>query len=83
VTAPWEARAASELSLIGGRPAAPRQLTEAEREIAVLIAEGLTNADIAAQLHLSIRTVEAHLSHAYTKCAVRSRAALVAKLQPR
>jgi DNA-binding NarL/FixJ family response regulator len=81
--APWEARAASELARIGGRPAAPTRLTEAEREIAVLVAEGFTNSDIAAQLHLSVRTVEAHLSHAYTKFGVRSRAALVAKVQPR
>jgi len=80
---PWEARAASELSRIGGRPAAPTQLTEAERQVAVLVAEGLTNADIAAQLHLSIRTVEAHLSHAYMKFGVRSRVALVARLQVR
>ena len=81
--APWEARAASELARIGGRPAAPTHLTEAERQVAVLVADGFTNSDIAAQLHLSIRTVEAHLSHAYTKFGVRSRAALVAKLQPR
>jgi DNA-binding NarL/FixJ family response regulator len=81
--ASWEARTASELSRIGGRPAAPTQLTEAEWHVAVLVAEGFTNSDIAAQLHLSTRTVESHLSHAYTKFGVRSRAALVAKLQPR
>ena len=80
--APWEARAASELSRIGGRPAAPSELTEAERQVALLVAEGLTNSDIAARLHLSTRTVEAHLSHAYVKFGVRSRAALVAKVQP-
>jgi DNA-binding CsgD family transcriptional regulator len=79
--APWEARAASQLSRIGGRPAAPTELTEAEQRVALLVAEGLTNSDIAARLHLSIRTVEAHLSHAYVKFGVRSRAALVAKLK--
>jgi DNA-binding CsgD family transcriptional regulator len=79
--APWEARAASELSRIGGRPAAPTELTEAERQVALLVAEGLTNSDIAARLHLSTRTVEAHLSHAYVKFGVRSRAALVAKVR--
>jgi DNA-binding CsgD family transcriptional regulator len=80
--APWEARAASELSRIGGRPAAPTELTAAERQVALLVTEGLTNSDIAARLHLSTRTVEAHLSHAYVKFGVRSRAALVAKVRP-
>jgi DNA-binding CsgD family transcriptional regulator len=78
---PWEARAASELSRIGGRPAAPTELTDAEREVADLVAEGLANSDIAARLHLSVRTVEAHLSHAYAKLGVHSRTALVAKHQ--
>ena len=78
---PWEARAASELSRIGGRPAAPTELTKTERQVALLVAEGFTNSDIAARLHLSTRTVEAHLSHAYVKFGIRSRAALVAKVQ--
>ena len=80
---PWEARAASELARIGGRPPAPMELTDAEREVADLVAEGITNSDIAARLHLSVRTVEAHLSHAYVKLGVHSRTALVAKLRPR
>ena len=56
------------------------ELTEAERQVALLVAKGLTNSDIAARLHLSTRTVEAHLSHAYVKLGVRSRVALVAKV---
>jgi DNA-binding CsgD family transcriptional regulator len=80
---PWQARAASELARVGGRPPAPMGLTDAEREVANLVAEGLTNSDIAARLHLSIRTVEAHLSRAFVKLGVHSRTALVAKLRPR
>jgi len=80
---PWQARAAAELARVGGRPAAPMGLTDAEREVADFVAEGLTNSDIAARLHLSVRTVEAHLSHAYMKLGVHSRTALVAKLRPR
>jgi DNA-binding CsgD family transcriptional regulator len=80
---PWQARAASELARVGGRPQAPMGLTNAEREVANLVAEGLTNSDIAARLHLSVRTVEAHLSHAFVKVGVHSRTALVAELRPR
>jgi DNA-binding CsgD family transcriptional regulator len=79
---PWQARAASELARVGGRPPAPMGLTDAEREVVDLVAEGLTNSDIAARLHLSVRTVEAHLSHAFAKLGVHSRTALVAKLRP-
>jgi DNA-binding CsgD family transcriptional regulator len=80
---PWQTHAASELARVGGRPPAPMGLTDAEREVANLVAEGLTNSDIAVRLHLSVRTVEAHLSHAFVKLGVHSRTALVAKFRPR
>jgi DNA-binding CsgD family transcriptional regulator len=79
----WQAHAASELARVGGRPPAPTGLTDAEREVANLVSEGLTNSEIAARLHLSVRTVEAHLSHAYMKLGVHSRTSLVAKLRQR
>jgi predicted ATPase/DNA-binding CsgD family transcriptional regulator len=52
-------------------------LTEREREVAVLIAQGKTNADIAAELFLSKRTVETHASHILSKLGFSSRAQIV------
>jgi len=44
-----------------------------EREILGLVARGLTNGEIAAQLVLSVRTVERHLSNAYLKLGLSGR----------
>jgi DNA-binding CsgD family transcriptional regulator/tetratricopeptide (TPR) repeat protein len=52
-------------------------LTGREREVAVLIAQGKTNADIAAELFLSKRTVETHASHILSKLGFSSRAQIV------
>jgi DNA-binding NarL/FixJ family response regulator len=56
-------------------------LTEREMEVLDLAAQGLTNNQIAAHLHLSTRTIEAHLTHIYNKLGVNSRteAALLAQ----
>jgi DNA-binding NarL/FixJ family response regulator len=43
------------------------ELTEREREVLALMAEGLTNAGIAKRLYLSERTVEAHVRHVLMK----------------
>jgi DNA-binding NarL/FixJ family response regulator len=58
--------------LSNGMPA----LTAREREIAALIARGLTNRQIARQLFVSVRTVEAHVSRILDKLSVRSRSAI-------
>ncbi|MFD6431890.1 AAA family ATPase [Streptomyces venezuelae] len=51
-------------------------LTPREREIAALVAEGLTNQAVADRLCLSTRTVESHVGRVYRKTGVTSRAAL-------
>jgi DNA-binding NarL/FixJ family response regulator len=42
-------------------------LTEREREVAVAVGRGASNAEIAAELHLSVATVKAHISRLFTK----------------
>ncbi|MFH8582331.1 AAA family ATPase [Streptomyces zaomyceticus] len=62
-------------------PTAPpwlSSLTAREREIAELVAEGLTNRAIATRLYLSPRTVETHLSRVFRKTDVDTRARLAA-----
>jgi DNA-binding CsgD family transcriptional regulator len=51
-------------------------LTARERDIAQLAAAGRSNADIADQLGLSVRTVETHLQRVYTKLGIHGRAEL-------
>ncbi|MGI5149705.1 LuxR C-terminal-related transcriptional regulator [Plantactinospora sp. CA-294935] len=58
-----------------------RTLTAREREIADLVAMGLTNQEIAARLFLSRRTVESHLSRMFAKLDVRSRTGLINRLR--
>ncbi len=56
-------------------------LTAREREIAALVAAGRTNREVAAQLVLSPRTIEAHLRNIYGKLDVRSRVELTRALE--
>ncbi|WP_131808407.1 response regulator transcription factor, partial [Mycolicibacterium phlei] len=51
-------------------------LTAAEQRIAELAASGMTNRDVAAELFLSAKTVEATLARVYRKLGIRSRAEL-------
>nr|MDT0660465.1 LuxR family transcriptional regulator [Micromonospora sp. DSM 115978] len=51
-------------------------LTSREREIADLVATGLTNQEIASRLYLSRRTVESHVARIFTKLDVRSRVSM-------
>ncbi|WP_063043850.1 protein kinase domain-containing protein [Nocardia pseudovaccinii] len=57
---------------------AGRKLTKREREVAELIAEGLTNRQIAARLVISPRTAQGHVEHLLTKLGFTSRAQIAA-----
>jgi DNA-binding CsgD family transcriptional regulator len=52
-------------------------LTPAEGEVVRLVCDGLPNKDIATRLFVSPRTVQAHLTHGYTKLGLNSRVQLV------
>jgi len=68
---------------VPSRPPAPgpQALTEREREILELVAEGLTDAQIGDQLVLSSHTVHRHVANARIKLGVRSRAAAAAAVR--
>jgi DNA-binding CsgD family transcriptional regulator len=73
----WVSRGRDELSRIGLRRAkAAEGLTPAQGRVAELVAAGLTNPQIARQLHMSLRTVESHLSRVYREYGVTSRSQL-------
>ena len=59
-------------------PGTRQALTRREAEVAALAARGLTNRDIAAQLFLSVRTVEVHVDHILTKLGFHTRTQLAA-----
>jgi DNA-binding CsgD family transcriptional regulator len=63
----WQRRAPA-------RPRAPDGLSARETEVLRLVAAGHTNREIAAELVLSVHTVERHLANAYRKISVRNRA---------
>jgi DNA-binding CsgD family transcriptional regulator len=82
----WCERARLELERTGVHRTAGGELSAAERRVADLAASGATNKQIAAQLFMSVKTVEAHLSRVYRKLGVHSRtelAASAAKLRER
>jgi DNA-binding NarL/FixJ family response regulator len=63
-----DARRRSQVSAISAR----------EEQVAALVAEGLSNRQIATRLHLSERTVENHVTHILTKLGFESRARIAA-----
>jgi DNA-binding CsgD family transcriptional regulator len=85
--AAWAERAREELRASGETarkrdPALVDELTPRELEIALQVADGGTNREVAARLFLSPKTVELHLGRVYRKLGIRSRTEL-ARLMPR
>lgn len=79
----WSEKAGAELARIGGRAAGPDQLTPAEQRIAELVGQGRANKEVAAELVVTVRTVESNLTRIYRKLGVRSRAELAHRLSTR
>ena len=84
----WAARAGLELRSSGGavRPDAERpdaDLSPQEFRVALAVCEGMTNAEVAAALFLSVKTVEFHLGRVYRKLGIRSRSAVRPALEAR
>ena len=63
----------SKSSLTESQNSVIESLTDRDREILELLAQGLSNKAIAARLYLSIRTVEGHLANIYSRLSVHSR----------
>jgi DNA-binding CsgD family transcriptional regulator len=73
---------ASELPGTPGRQRPVGLLTGRERQIAALVGEGMSNRDIAQQLDISKRTVDAHLEHIFGKLGISSRVQLATQFSP-
>ncbi|MEW2121899.1 response regulator transcription factor [Streptomyces sp. NPDC005474] len=58
-------------------PPMPTGITKREREVLVLVAEGLSNSEIARHLHISPGTAKIHVGHLLTKLGARDRVQLV------
>jgi DNA-binding CsgD family transcriptional regulator len=75
----WVARAEAERARIGGRSTIDG-LSETELRVARLVAEGKSNKEVAAELFVSVRAVEANLSKVYAKLGIESRMELARRI---
>jgi DNA-binding NarL/FixJ family response regulator len=82
-----EREVAAQRQRLDGRLARPKRsrsgvdaLTARERQVAALVGQGMTNRQIAARLVVTEKTVEMHLSRAFTKLGVSNRTGLVRQM---
>jgi DNA-binding CsgD family transcriptional regulator len=75
----WADKVRRELSKIAERKSADG-LTETERRVAALIAQGHTNREVAAAMFVTQNTVQTHIRHIFQKLGVRSRTELAVRL---
>lgn len=73
-----ELRAVERRLGLGDEPSGPAVLTPREREVAALLAEGLTNSMVAERLYISPRTAAVHVSNILAKLGMSSRAEVAA-----
>lgn len=78
--APLAEQTRDELARTGGRATRASGLTASEERVAALVADGHSNREVAAELVVSVHTVEAALTSIYRKLDVRSRTELALKL---
>jgi DNA-binding CsgD family transcriptional regulator len=76
----WSEKARADLARLGLR-SAPTALSATEARIAQLAAAGHLNKEIAQELFVTVKTVEANLSRVYRKLGIRSRTELARRLQ--
>lgn len=76
---PWMERTREELARLGQRGERD-ELTATEQQVATLVADGRTNAEVANTLFMSPKTVEHHLTRIFRKLGLRSRTELAAHL---
>jgi DNA-binding CsgD family transcriptional regulator len=72
----WRARCDTLPAVGGVARSSAVPLTRREREVALLVAEGLSSREVAERLYVGTRTVESHLARAYAKLGIRSRSEL-------
>jgi ATP/maltotriose-dependent transcriptional regulator MalT len=75
---PFLCRVEADLASHGitvGRPGSrsPLELTARERDVAVLVAKGMTNREVAAELYVSPKAIDYHLGHIFGKLGITSR----------
>ena len=81
IAAPMLSRLLGILSEKLPEPKAPQawldKLSNREREVAEIVATGVTNREVAEQLHITVRTVKEHLTSIFSKLGIHDRLALI------